>query len=224
MIKLFNLKKYYSIGENTVKALDNISLEIKSGEFISIIGPSGAGKSTLLYQLSALDNPTSGRIIFDDVVLDELPPSQLALFRLHNIGYIFQDYAIIPELSALDNVILPILMQGCFRSQADSLAMEALIKVGLEDRAGNLPSQLSGGEQQRVAVARAIVNKPRVIFADEPTANLDSVKSRQILDILINLNKSGQTIVMVTHEPEYANLSKRIIEIKDGKLTSDITK
>lgn len=224
MIKLFNLKKYYTIGENTVKALDDVSLEIKSGEFISIVGPSGAGKSTLLYQLSALDNPTSGRIIFDDMALDELFPSQLALFRLHNIGYIFQDYAIIPELTALDNVILPILMQGCFRAQAASLAMEALSQVGLKDRANNLPSQLSGGEQQRVAVARAIVNKPRVIFADEPTANLDSVKSRQILNILIDLNKSGQTIVMVTHEPEYANLSKRIIEIKDGKLTSDIIK
>jgi putative ABC transport system ATP-binding protein len=220
MINVKNVTKIYTIGQNEVRALDDVTMEIKDGEFVVIIGPSGSGKSTLLYQLSALDNPTSGQLIFDSVILSDLAPAQLGLFRLHNLGYIFQDYAIIPELTALENVMLPILMQGCYRHQAKDFALAALTQVGLEGRVDNLSSQLSGGEQQRVAVARAIVNKPRVIFADEPTANLDSVKSRQILDLLVNFNKNGQTVVMVTHEMEYANLAGRIIEIKDGKITS----
>lgn len=219
MISVKNVTKIYTIGQNEVRALDDVTLDIKDGEFVAIIGPSGSGKSTLLYQLSALDSPTSGQVIFDEVVLSDLAPAQLGLFRLHNLGYIFQDYAILPELTALENVMLPILMQGCYRQQAKDLAMAALAQVGLESRVNNLSSQLSGGEQQRVAVARAIVNKPRVIFADEPTANLDSVKSRQILDLLVSFNKNGQTVVMVTHEMEYANLAGRIIEIKDGKIT-----
>lgn len=222
MIKIKNLRKEFINGESTIVALKDISFDVPEGQFLTIAGKSGSGKSTLLYQLGLLDEPTSGSIEIDEdevVGMDEIERTSL---RLNNLGYIFQDYAIIPSLTALENTMVPLLMQGYGMKEAEEVSIEALKKVGLDDRLDNLPSQLSGGQQQRVAIARAIAHQPKILFADEPTANLDSETSDQVIHIFLELNKEGQTIVMVTHEPEYALMADRTITLADGAIVSDI--
>ncbi len=201
--------------------LKGIDVSIVTGEYVAIMGKSGAGKSTLMYQLSCLDEPTSGTITIDGVATESLNEEERTTFRLTTLGYVFQDYALVPDLSARENVMMPLLMRGIEWSVAERTADEAIDAVGLEGKYHNLPGMLSGGEQQRVAIARAIAGKPKILFADEPTANLDSVSGKQIIALLAELHQSGQTIVMVTHEEEYAAGCDRIIYMEDGKITKE---
>lgn len=221
MIEIKNLTKEFTSGDAKLIAVNNISLTIPEGQFVSITGRSGSGKSTLLYQLGLLDHPTSGEVFIDGINATALSENEQTRMRLHALGYIFQDYAILPSLTALENVMVPLLMQGLSEKVAKEKSEKALIRVGLGDRMHNLPSQLSGGQQQRVSIARAIGHDPKIVFADEPTANLDSETSRTVLGAFLELNKEGQTIVMVTHEPEYAHLTHRVIELRDGIVVSD---
>lgn len=216
MISVKNIKKTYSNGDIETHVLKGINLEVKTGEFLAIMGKSGAGKSTLMYQMSILDEPTSGEIFIDGIDILALSIKEKTEFRLNRLGYVFQDYALLPELTAVENIMIPLLMRGLDTESAKKRAMEALIDVGLSHRPNNLPSQLSGGEQQRVSIARAVAQDPIILFADEPTANLDSVSSNHIIDVLREINKRGQTIVMVTHEKEYTNRCNRIIYLEDG--------
>jgi len=219
MIKVKNLKKIYDMGTLKVKALDGVSMDIKKGEFVTLMGFSGSGKSTFLHQVGLLDTPTSGSIVIDDVDVLELSEKQKTLFRLNQLGYVFQEYAILGELTALENVYLPLLMIGKNKQECITSAKEVLEKVGLGDRMDHFQKELSGGQQQRVAIARALVNKPKILFADEPTANLDSTSSIQILELFKELNKKyGQTIVMVTHEDFHKKYVDRVIYLKDGKI------
>ncbi|OGZ18273.1 MAG: ABC transporter [Candidatus Lloydbacteria bacterium RIFOXYC12_FULL_46_25] len=220
IIDAINVVKAYGEGELQHTVLKNISLQIEEGEFVAIMGRSGAGKSTLMYQLSLLDRPTEGEIILDGVYANTLEEDERTRFRLHNLGYVFQDYALMPELTALENVAVPLLMQGKSKKEAYEKATVALDSVSLAERLMNLPSQLSGGEQQRVSIARSIAHGPKILFADEPTANLDSETSRQVLGIFRELNDKGQTIVMVTHEKEFGLLADRIITVQDGNIVS----
>lgn len=221
MIKAQKLVKKFKSGESELVVLKGLDLHVQKGEFVSIIGRSGSGKSTLLYQLGLLDRPNSGQIIIDGVDVSELSDEERTAFRLNELGYIFQDYALIPELTAIENVLIPLYMQGLKNHEAESQAIFALEKVGLKEKFSNLPSQLSGGEQQRVSIARAISHKPKILFADEPTANLDSETADIVLKTFIELHKEGQTIIMVTHEPEYAELADRIVHLSDGIITID---
>ncbi|MCX6713125.1 MAG: ABC transporter ATP-binding protein [Candidatus Vogelbacteria bacterium] len=221
MIKTKNLTKKYGVGELEIVALNDINVEIANGEFVAIIGPSGAGKSTLLYQMSLLDSPTAGEVFLAGRATSLLVEKDKALLRLNELGYVFQDYALLPELSALDNVALPIMMQGWSKKDARAKAERALTRIGMSDRLNNLPAQLSGGQQQRVAIARAIAHDPHILFADEPTANLDSANGRLVMDAFDALHDEGQTIVMVTHEDEYARRAHRIISLKDGEIVGD---
>jgi putative ABC transport system ATP-binding protein len=198
--------------------LKGINLDVQNAEFVAIMGKSGAGKSTLLYQLSLLDEPSSGTLSIADTDVLALTESEKTSFRLNNLGFIFQDYALIPDLTARENVMLPLLMRGISWEQSARSADVALTKVGLGHRFQNHPAALSGGEQQRVSIARAVAGKPRILFADEPTANLDSISGKQVIDLLGDLNKDGQTIVMVTHEVEYAAHADRIINMADGTI------
>jgi len=221
MIKVKNLTKEFINGENKTVALNDVSFDVFEGEFITITGRSGSGKSTLLYQMGLLDHPTSGEIYIDEFRIDNLSEDIRTQLRLNQLGYIFQDYAILPSLTALENVMVPLLMQGISDEEAERKSILALEKIKLGHRIHNLPSQLSGGEQQRVSIARAIAHNPKIIFADEPTANLDSETSRSVLDAFLELNKAGQTIIMVTHEQEYAVLGHRTLVLEDGKLRED---
>jgi putative ABC transport system ATP-binding protein len=221
MIKVEKLTKGFKSGRTTTLVLRGIDLEIKDGEFVAIMGRSGAGKSTLLYQMSLLDIPTSGSVFIQGEDMSQYKNGKRTKFRLDKMGYIFQDYALMPELTAQENVMAPLMMSGLSKRAARKIAQEMLTKMGLKDRFTNLPSQLSGGEQQRVSVARAIAGKPTILFADEPTANLDSVNAKNVLDILADLHKQGQTIVMVTHEKEYGNYAQRIIELRDGLILKE---
>lgn len=221
MIKIRNLKKTFISGDQTINAVDDISFEVPRGQFLTISGKSGSGKSTLLYQLGLLDIPTSGEVLIDNKDCVNLNEEERTLLRLNDLGYIFQDYAILPSLTAIENVVLPLLMQGYTTKGAETKAKKALERVGILDRMNNLPSQLSGGQQQRVAIARAIAHDPKIIFADEPTANLDSETSEQVINAFLDLNREGQTIIMVTHEPEYAKLAHRTITMADGKILED---
>jgi len=219
MIKVKKLKKIYDMGTLKVKALDGVSIDIKKGEFVALMGFSGSGKSTFLHQVGLLDTPTSGSIIIDNIDVLELSEKQKTLFRLNKLGYVFQEYAILGELTALENVYLPLLMIGKNKQDCISSAKEVLEKVGLGDRMDHFQKELSGGQQQRVAIARALVNKPKILFADEPTANLDSTSSIQILELFQELNrKYGQTIVMVTHEDFHKKYVDRVIYLKDGQV------
>lgn len=218
MIEVKNLRRDFKNDDVVQKVLKGIDLSISDGEFISIIGPSGSGKSTFLYQLSLLDHPTSGTILLDGVNSEKLSSYERTQYRLNNFGFVFQDYAVMPELTAVENVALPLFMQKTKKEKAYKRAKEVLGAVGLEKRLEHLPGQLSGGEKQRVAIARAIGCEPKVLYADEPTANLDSVNSREVVDIFIELHKKGQTIVMVTHEEEYAYLADRVIFLRDGMI------
>jgi putative ABC transport system ATP-binding protein len=221
MIIAQNLYKSYGTDDVVTVALKPLDLEVKDGEFIAIIGPSGAGKSTLLYQLSLLDEPTTGEVYFDGVKTSDMNQAQRTAIRLNKMGFVFQDYALLPELTSLENIALPMLMQGETKSEACKKAEISLERIGLGDKKYSLPSQLSGGQQQRVSIARAIAHHPQILFADEPTANLDSMNSRLVLETFLNLHQQGQTIIMVTHEEEYAKRAKRIINMKDGKIISD---
>ncbi|MBP6908416.1 MAG: ABC transporter ATP-binding protein [Candidatus Pacebacteria bacterium] len=221
MIEVKNLTKIFQSGDQEIRALDGLSFKLPEGQFLTITGKSGSGKSTLLYQLGLLDMPTGGEVILDGIECVTLDENKRTMIRLNELGYIFQDYAILPSLTALENTVLPLLMQGYSQKEAEVKAIKALERIGLGDRIHNLPSQLSGGQQQRVSIARAIAHDPKIIFADEPTANLDSETSDQVIKAFIDLNRDGQTIVMVTHEPEYARLAHRTITMADGKITSD---
>ncbi len=221
MIEVRHLYKTFINGAVETHAVEDVSFTVPSGQFVSISGKSGSGKSTLLYQLGLLDIPTSGEIFIDGVESVGLDERDRTRQRLNALGYIFQDYAILPSLSAIENVMVPLLMQGDSEELAREKAARALVRVGLSDRMNNLPSELSGGQQQRVSIARAIGHNPKVLFADEPTANLDTETSRAVLETFLELNREGQTIIMVTHEAEYAALTDRIISLADGKLVGD---
>lgn len=220
MIKVKNLTKNFKDGEVETKVLKGIDLEVGSGEFIAIMGRSGAGKSTLLYQMSLLDEPTSGEIFIDGVNIIDLNIENKTSFRLLKLGYVFQDYALLPEMTAIENVALPLLMQNIIEKDAYEKASESLASVGLGSRLHNLPSKLSGGEQQRVSIARAIAHNPKILFADEPTANLDNESSRIVMDIFKKLHENGQTIIMVTHEPEFSKYAQKVVTIDDGKIVN----
>ncbi len=221
MLRTENLVKKYGKGELEFVALKSIDLEIQDGEFVAIVGPSGAGKSTLLYQLSLLDEPTSGEVYVDGEHTSPLSQVEKTSIRLLKFGYVFQDYALLPDLTAIENVALPMLMQGLLYREALTRARTVLARVTLEDKKNNLPSQLSGGQQQRVAIARAIAHHPHMLFADEPTANLDSANGALVMQAFQDLSREGQTILMVTHEDEYARYAKRLITLKDGIMVSD---
>lgn len=218
MIQVRNLVKSFRDGPVETRVLKGIDFSAKQGEFIAIMGRSGAGKSTLLYQMSLLDEPTSGEILISGKEAHLMSEHEKMLFRLSEFGYVFQDYALLPDLTAIENVALPLLMQGLSGEEAEEKARVALERVGVGSRVNNLPSQLSGGEQQRVSVSRAIAHKPGVLFADEPTANLDRESSSRVMSIFKELHKSGQTIIMVTHEDEYAAFADRIVTLDDGKI------
>lgn len=215
-ITVKNLIKSFKTGQSELVVLKGLSFNVREGEFVSIIGRSGSGKSTLLYQLGLLDHPNSGDVYIHGVNVTELSTDERTNFRLRELGYVFQDYALVPELTAVENVAVPLLMQGFDQKEAYRISELALQKVRLADRLNNLPSQMSGGEQQRVSIARAIAHSPKIIFADEPTANLDSETADVVMKTFIDLNKEGQTIVMVTHEPEYAAMTHRSIKLADG--------
>jgi putative ABC transport system ATP-binding protein len=218
-----NLQKIYTMGKVKVPALGGVDVDIYEGEYAAIMGPSGSGKSTLLHLLALLDSPTSGTIIIKGTDVSDMSEAEKSNFRLNSLGYIFQEYNILPELSALENTFLPAMMQGKSRTECARIGMEALELVGMEDRAHHLPSELSGGQQQRVSIARALINNPTILFADEPTANLDSLTSHSILNLFRKLNKElGLTIAMVTHEPEDKNIVDRVINLKDGLVSKII--
>lgn len=222
IIKATNIHRSFGEGELTAHILKGIDMHVMPGEFLAIMGKSGAGKSTLMYQLSVLDDPTEGEIVIDGVDVSKLKEHEQTAFRLNTLGYVFQNYALVPDLTAEENVMLPLLMRGQAWQPAKERAHHSLDNVGLAGKYKNLPSELSGGEQQRVAVARALTGKPKIIFADEPTANLDSVSGKQVIDLLVHLHRNyKQTIVMVTHEREYASDCDRILHMEDGKIVHE---
>lgn len=218
IISVKDLTRVYQMGSVQVPALNGISLDILPGEFVGIMGPSGSGKSTLLYQIGLLDRPTSGTVSIRDQNAGLMSDRQRTRFRLNHLGYVFQDYALIPELTALENIILLPMAQGKAESEYRDMSVDILDQVGLSGRQDHLPRELSGGEQQRVAIARAMVNKPAILFADEPCANLDSANSEMILKLFRRLNQEiGQTICMVSHEEEDVRYFDRVVHIRDGK-------
>ena len=218
MIKLQNLNKTFSIGEETIKALDNVNFSIKKGEFVSIIGPSGSGKSTLMNILGFLDVPSSGTYTLNNTKTNDLTDNELAEIRNNKIGFIFQNFNLLQKMTAVENVQVPLMYRGMKNNESKTKAYEILKKVGLKGRENHTPSQLSGGQQQRVAIARALSGNPEIILADEPTGALDSKTSIEIMDILQELNEQGQTIIVITHDIEVAKRAKRIVRISDGKL------
>ncbi|MCI0768325.1 ABC transporter ATP-binding protein [Bacillus sp. TL12] len=221
MIKLNHISKTYYQGKLAVPILHGISLTIQSGEFISIMGPSGSGKSTLMNIIGCLDRPTEGEYTLNDVNILTADEAKLALIRNEYIGFVFQHFNLLPRLSAVENVELPLIYGGVKKAERRQRALEALSKVGLLDRIHHLPSELSGGQKQRVAIARSIANNPTFIMADEPTGALDTKSGQQVMDIFTKLNEEGTTIVMVTHEEEVAEYSSRRIVLRDGKITED---
>ena len=214
-----HLKKYYGEGETLVKALDDVSLKVERGEFVSIIGTSGSGKSTLLHMLGGLDNPTEGKVIIDDKDISGLKGDELCIFRRRKIGFIFQSFNLVPSISVYDNIVLPLQLDG---KKVDKKYLENVIEtLGIEKKLKVLPSKLSGGQQQRVAIARALASKPAIILADEPTGNLDTKTSQDVLGLLKTTgNKFNQTIVMITHNDEIAQMADRTIRIEDGQIVA----
>ena len=223
MIRLENIKKIYHMGENDVHALDGVSLHINAHEFVAIIGPSGSGKSTLMNMIGCLDVPTSGECWIDGIAVSKMKSNELADLRNQKIGFIFQQYNLLSKLSAIENVELPLIYRGISQSERTSLAMEALKRVGLENKIHHKPSELSGGQQQRVSIARALSSKPSIILADEPTGALDSKSGIEIMQMLHELHSEGNTIILITHDLNIAKQAERIITIKDGLITSDVS-
>ena len=221
VIELGAITKRYEMGEHVVHALRGVDLDVERGDFVAIMGASGSGKSTLMNIIGCLDVPTTGRFLLDGVNVAKLDEGQLAMARNRKIGFIFQSYNLIPRTSALENVELPMNYAGVKAKERRRRAFAALDMVGLGDRAGHLPSELSGGQQQRVAVARAIATNPALLLADEPTGNLDSVSTAEVLDVFTALNQTGRTVVLITHEDEVARRAKRIIRLRDGEIISD---
>ena len=221
IISIQSVSKIYNLGETVVKALDNVSLSIFENDYISIMGPSGSGKSTLMNILGCLDVPTKGEYKFKDELISEMDDNQLANIRNEKIGFVFQTFNLLPKLNAMQNVEVPLIYSSLGRKERIERAEEALNIVGLQDRMTHKPNELSGGQRQRVAIARALVNKPSIILADEPTGNLDSKSGNEILKFFAKLHKDGNTIIMVTHEESVAKLSKRRIDIFDGKIARD---
>jgi putative ABC transport system ATP-binding protein len=221
MINISSISKEYVMGDNKLLALNNVDVVIKEGEFVSIMGSSGSGKSTLMNIIGCLDVPSNGDYFFRENNISKFSSNKLAELRNKDIGFIFQNFNLLPRLNALENVILPLLYSGKSSKERTKLALEALENVGLKDRTHHRPNQLSGGQQQRVSIARAIAGTPKLILADEPTGALDSNTSLEIMKILNDLNKSGITIVLVTHEDDIAKYGSRIIRMKDGKIIED---
>jgi ABC-type lipoprotein export system ATPase subunit len=220
ILKVEKVKKSYKLSkENFVNALNGVDLDIKKGEMVAVMGPSGSGKSTLLNMLGALDKPTEGEVMVGNESIGKMSSKKLASLRNRKMGFIFQNYDLIPTLTALENVVLPLKYAGVKSKEAKRRAEEELKKVGLSDRIKHLPSELSGGQQQRVAIARALVNNPEIILADEPTGNLDTKSGNEIISMIIKLNKElGQTFIIVTHNPDVAKICDRIIKVIDGKI------
>ena len=225
VIETRNLKRYYQQGDFTVKALNDVSLNFQDGEFTAIIGPSGSGKTTFLNAIGGLDTPNSGEIIINKTDISSLNQNQLIDFRLQNIGFVFQSYNLIPVLTAKENVEFIMLMQEREKGERDERSSQLLSQVGLENEVDRRPSQLSGGQQQRVAVARALASKPQFILADEPTANLDSTSTNNLLDIMLRLNQEeGIIFIFSTHDQRVVDRARRVITLEDGKVLSDIIK
>ena len=221
LIKVEDLCKIYNPGENEVRALDHVSLEIKKGELVAIIGQSGSGKSIFMNMLGCLDVPTSGRYYLNGIDVSEMSDNELSEVRNREIGFIFQGFNLIANLNAIENVELPLIYRGIDRKTRHQLAIDSLKLVGLEKRMNHKPSEMSGGQQQRVAIARAIAAQPPVILADEPTGNLDSASSREILEILQKMHKTGRTVILITHDNGIAAQARRVVRIMDGKIESD---
>jgi len=222
IIQTNNLIKEYDVGSQKVKALDGINLAVEKGEFISIMGPSGSGKTTLMNIIGCLDTPTNGTYHLNGISVSDLTEDELANIRNDEIGFVFQSFHLLARNSALENVMLPLKYAGTNKNEALKRSNEALDMVGLSDRSSHTPAELSGGQQQRVAIARALVNKPSILFADEPTGNLDSKTGADVMNIFKELNNNGQTIILITHEDSIAKQSNRIITIMDGLIKSDI--
>ena len=221
MIALQKLMKIYQMGDSTVHALDGVSLFIGQGEFVAITGPSGSGKSTLMNILGCLDRPTSGSYQLDGAEVATLNDDQLALTRNKKIGFVFQNFNLLPRISALQNIALPLVYAGVAEKERLSRSLTVLTKVGLAERREHRPNELSGGQRQRIAIARALVNDPAILIADEPTGNLDTKSSLEIMDIFCDLHKQGRTIIMVTHEPDIAAYAERVVHVRDGRILKD---
>ena len=221
LIHIENMKKIYNPGENEVRALDGIDLDIEKGDLVAIVGHSGSGKSTLMNMLGCLDTPTSGKYVLDGQDVASMTDNQLADVRNKEIGFIFQGFNLISNLDAVENVELPLVYRGVSKNERKQLAMEALKSVGLEDRMKHKPNEMSGGQQQRVAVARAVAAKPPIILADEPSGNLDTKSTQEIMEILKELHRSGRTVIIITHDEEIASQAHRVIRILDGRIEED---
>lgn len=221
LIEVKNLKKTFKDGEKETAVLKGIDFTAHEGEWITIMGRSGAGKSTFMYQMSLLDDPTSGEVYLFGKDTHNMTPEDKTNFRLNELGYVFQDYALLPDLTAIENVAVPLMMQGKTWEEVQKIAKASLERVGLGHRLDNLPSQLSGGEQQRVSIARALAHEPKILFADEPTANLDNESSKTVMALFKEIHESGQTIIMVTHEEEYSRMAERLVRLDDGLIIED---
>lgn len=222
MIEIKDIVKKYQMGKETIIALNNVSLKINEGEFVAIIGPSGSGKSTMMHIIGGLDTPTSGSVLFDGSDISKYKDKDMAKFRNQEIGFVFQAFNLENTQTALENVMMPLIFSGMSKSERKVKAMKALEQVELASLSNHKPSEMSGGQRQRVSIARALVNNPKIIFADEPTGNLDSKTGDNIMKLFHDLNDKGYTFIMVTHNPEEAAKAKRIVNIRDGNITSDL--
>jgi putative ABC transport system ATP-binding protein len=223
VVTINNVTKTYLMGKVEVRALQGISLVVKRGEFLSIMGPSGCGKSTMMHIVGCLDRPTTGRVLLDDIDINKLDDNSLAEIRNKKVGFVFQTFNLLPKLNAVENVELPLIYAGLKPDERRERALELLEMVGLKERAFHRPPEMSGGQSQRVAIARALANNPSIIMADEPTGNLDSKSGEEIIHLFKELNNKGITLIMVTHDQDIANFSKRIIRLKDGLVVADET-
>lgn len=221
IIEIKGIEKFYKVGEQTVKALNGVSLSIEKNEYVAIMGPSGSGKSTIMNILGCLDSPTQGSYFLNGIDVSKMDDNELAEVRNKEIGFVFQSFNLLPRYNAIENVALPLIYSGIEKREREERAIEALKEVDLTDRMSHKPNELSGGQRQRVAIARALINRPSIILADEPTGNLDSKTSEEILRLLAKIHKSGNTIIVVTHEEEVAKRANRVIRLRDGIIESD---